>query len=77
MSTEATIIALVRKFGKAGAHDIDSSTRLKELNFDSLDFLEFQMGVDEAFGVEIPVEDFLKCATVGDITALVRTSTRD
>ena len=77
MSTEATIIALVRKFGKVGTLVIDSSTRLKELNFDSLDFLEFQMGVDEAFGVEIPVEDFLKCATVGDITALVLSRSRD
>jgi len=77
MSTEATIIALVRKFGKVGTLVIDSSTRLKELNFDSLDFLEFQMGVDEAFGVEIPVEDFLKCATVGDITALVLSRSGD
>ena len=77
MSTEATIIALVRKFGKVATLDIDSSTRLKELNFDSLDFLELQMGVDEAFGVEIPVEDFLKCATVGDITALVLSRSRD
>ena len=77
MSTEATIIALVRKFGKVGTLVIDSSMRLKELNFDSLDFLEFQMGVDEAFGVEIPVEDFLKCATVGDITALVLSRSRD
>ena len=77
MSTEATIIALVRKFGKVGTLVIDSSTRLKELNFDSLDFLEFQMGVDEAFGVEIPVEDFLKCATVGDISALVLSRSGD
>lgn len=76
MSTEDTVIALVRKFGRVGTLDVDASTRLKELNFDSLDLLEFQMGVDEAFGVEIPVEEFLKCETVGDITALVHISTR-
>jgi len=77
MSTEATVIDLVRQFAKAGTHDIDSTTRLKELNFDSLDFLELQMGIDEAFGVEIEVEDFLKCATVGDVTALVRSRRGD
>lgn len=75
MSAEDTVIALVRKFGKPGAIDVDASTPLKALAFDSLDLLEFQLGVDEAFGVEIPVEAFLECATVGDIAALVRTST--
>jgi acyl carrier protein len=71
MSTQDKLITIVRKFRKITESDINASTRIKELKFDSLDLLEFQMSVDDEFGIEVGIEDFLKCVTVGDIVLLV------
>jgi|LauGreDrversion4_2_1035121.scaffolds.fasta_scaffold404652_2 acyl carrier protein len=71
MSTQDRLITMVRKFSKIAESDINASTRIKELKFDSLDLLEFQMSVDDEFGIEVGIEDFLKCVTVSDIVLLV------
>lgn len=72
MSTQDKLITIVRKFRKITESDVNDSTRIKELKFDSLDLLEFQMSVDDEFGIEVGIEDFLKCVTVGDIVLLVK-----
>jgi acyl carrier protein len=71
MNTQEQLIALVKKIGKNQGAEIQASTHIKSFGFDSLDLLEFQMEVDELFGIEVQIEDFLKCQTLADIAALV------
>lgn len=71
MSTQDKLITIVRKFSRISDLDISISTNIKDLNFDSLDLLEFQMAIDEDFGIEVGIEDFLRCVTVRDLIELV------
>jgi acyl carrier protein len=72
MIIEESIIKLITKFSKVNAQSIHSLTNVKDLNFDSLDLLEFQMAIDDEFGIEIPIDDFLNCKNVKDIANLVK-----
>lgn len=49
----------------------DEHTPINSFNIDSLDFLEFQMSIDEKFNIEIPIERFLECESIGDVVRLV------
>lgn len=71
MSTQDKLIKIVKKFSKIDESNINASTTIKELRFDSLDLLEFQMAVDNEFGVEVEIEDFLKCTSVVELSMLV------
>lgn len=54
-------------------HDssVDLSTKLIDLNLDSLDFLELHMMIEDAFSVEISVNKFLSCNTLSDVLELI------
>jgi acyl carrier protein len=71
MIVEDKVIRLVKKYSKINVASIKSTTSINDLKFDSLDLLEFQMGVDDEFGIEIGIDDFLKCGNVEDIIQLV------
>jgi acyl carrier protein len=71
MNTQDKLVTLVKRFSKINEIDINPSTSVKELKFDSLDLLEFQMEIDNEFGIELGIEDFLKCITLADIGKLV------
>ena len=48
--------------------DIKLESKLKEdLEADSLDAVEIAMGIEDAFSISIPDEDFANLLTVGDI----------
>ena len=40
-------------------------------NFDSLDFIEMLMTVEEKFAIELPDDDVQKCATVKNVIDLI------
>jgi acyl carrier protein len=46
--------------------EISSSLKLNALGFDSLETVEFVMGLEEEFGISIPEEDVSQIQTVGD-----------
>jgi acyl carrier protein len=71
MKTEDKVLVLTKNFSKINAIDIKYSTKISDLKFDSLDLLEFQMGIDDEFGIEVAIDDFLKCSNVSDIVLLV------
>ncbi|MFZ4516264.1 MAG: acyl carrier protein [Acidimicrobiia bacterium] len=51
---------------------VTEEARFKEdLNADSLDLVEFVMGVEEKFDISVPEEDLENVATVGDAVTLV------
>jgi acyl carrier protein len=71
MSVQQKLIELAKRISKSDEVLIDASTKIKALKFDSLDLLEFQMAVDDEFGLEIEIDDFLNCTDVSEIAALV------
>ena len=71
MKNEDKLINLVKKYSKINIDDIKSATKISDLKFDSLDFLEFQMAVDDEFEVEISIDDFLECKNINDIAQII------
>ena len=71
MKNEDKLINLVKKYSKINIDDIKSTTKISDLKFDSLDFLEFQMAVDDEFEVEISIDDFLECKNINDIAQII------
>lgn len=54
------------------AGDIDHEQHIfRDLEIDSLDAVEIVMDLEEAFEIEIPDEDWEKCATFGDVIRLI------
>lgn len=72
MKVEDKLVFLMKKFSKANVIDINLSTNIKDLQFDSLDLLEFQMALDDEFKVEISIDDFLKCKNANDLAILLK-----
>ena len=51
---------------------VTEEARFKEdLNADSLDLVEFVMGIEEKFSVEVPEEELENVSTVGDAVTLI------
>ena len=52
--------------------DITETSSFKEdLGADSLDLFEMVMALEEEYGIEIPIEDLEKIATVGDVISYI------
>jgi acyl carrier protein len=68
---EDKLLVLMKKFSKANTSDIKLSTNIKDLQFDSLDLLEFQMAIDDEFKIEISIDEFLECKDAKDIAILL------
>lgn len=59
------------------AEDVTLEASLTEdLNADSLDAVELNMALEEAFEVSIPDEELAKMATVGDIVSYLEQNTK-
>jgi acyl carrier protein len=56
---------------------LDPHANVREtLDIDSFDFLNFLIGLHDAFGVEIPEADYGQLATLADIVAYLRARVR-
>lgn len=54
--------------------DIDDDALLRgQVDLDSMDWLNFLVGVHNRLGVEIPEADYRKLRTLGDVVTLVST----
>ncbi|TDL10295.1 acyl carrier protein [Mycolicibacterium obuense] len=54
--------------------DIDDDALLRDqVDLDSMDWLNFLVGVHNRLGVEIPEADYRKLRTLGDVVTLVST----
>ena len=47
----------------------DEAAFISDLGADSLDVVELAMAMEETLGIHIPVEDYRKLETVGDVRA--------
>lgn len=72
MKIEDRLVLLIQKFSKVNAIEIQVSSNIKDLKFDSLDLLEFQMAIDDEFRIEIAIDDFLKCNDINDVAVVVK-----
>ena len=66
-----SLINILKRYS-ANTADINEYTPISSIKIDSLDFLEFQMSVDEKFNIEIPIEKFLECESLGDVVDLIQ-----
>ncbi len=54
-------------------HSLKAGVRLRDqLDLDSMDFLNFLIGIDQEFAVEIPESDYPKLATLDQIYGYLR-----
>lgn len=67
------VISVAKKH--SGNEDIREGDRIKLLGFDSLDLVEFSMGLEEEFGIEIGDSEFSDDTTLLDVVAIVRAKT--
>ncbi len=51
--------------------DITENTTFAELNFDSIDMVDFAMDIEDEFGVEVTDEILEKFVTVGDVVRFI------
>jgi acyl carrier protein len=51
--------------------NLSASTVLDDLALDSLDRLDLHMKIEDAFEIEIPVEEFIGCKSLGDVVSLI------
>lgn len=52
--------------------EITEDTSFEDLDADSLDLVEIIMGIEEAFGIEIPTEEAEKIKTVSDAVEQIK-----
>ncbi len=71
----AAVIRLAAEQVGADAAEITAATHLfHDLNFDSLDIVEFTMNIEEEFGVSVPDEAAQHVKTIGDAVELLAAS---
>jgi len=71
MKTQERVLRLIEKYSKIESSEIQITSKIKDLKFESLELLEFQMDMDDEFGIEITIDEFLSCNNVSDIINLV------
>lgn len=51
--------------------NLSASTILDDLALDSLDRLDLHMKIEDAFKIEIPIEEFIECKSLDDVFSLL------
>ena len=75
---EQAIIKAAALQGEVPAESVSSATHFQnDLNYDSLDAIEFAMKVEDALGVKIPDEKIPELVTVGMVIDYVSAQPRD
>ena len=70
---EKVLGILARLAPEMDVHTLKPDVRLRDqMDIDSMDFLNFLIGVDAEIGVDIPEADYPKLATLGSIYGYLR-----
>lgn len=72
MSDLEELVGIIQRISEAPPEPLTGATRIDGLAFDSLDLLELQMEIDDAFKVQMELDAFLQCETLNDLLALIK-----
>ena len=68
---ENKIYEIIQSVTGPSSLNLSASTVLNDLALDSLDRLDLHMKIEDAFQIEIPVEEFIGCKILGDVVSLI------
>lgn len=76
MEIRAAVLQVLQEIApEADLAELDASARIRDqLDIDSMDFLNFIIGLHKSLGVEIPERDYPKLTTLNDCTRYLTTS---
>ena len=69
--TKHELTELLQKHLKVNLEDVAPSTSIRELNIDSLDFMEILMDVEEEYNVTFSNEELLSMKTLEDLYSVL------
>ena len=75
MSTLDQLKAIIIKVVRYSGNDLEYDTELKELEADSLHWLQIIVGVESEFNIEMDIEKMKEFVTVGDFVRYIDSST--
>lgn len=75
MSTLDQLKAIITKVVRYGGNEMGYDTELKELEADSLHWLQIIVGVESEFNIEMDIEKMKEFVTVGDFVRYIDSST--
>jgi acyl carrier protein len=73
---ETQVIGVIRRELHANGRVLDASTRLSDLNVDSLALIRLTLTFEETFDIEIPDDEADRIRTVRDAVTAVETRVR-
>jgi len=69
---ENSLISVFKKFVEKNNNvNLDLNTKIDNLGLDSLDLLDLLMQIENKLGVNIPIERFTLCYSIGDVARLI------
>jgi acyl carrier protein len=72
MNKQELLFRVVNEIYENNQHkSLSLSTRIDELDFDSMETLEFLMAIEKTFLVELKIEDMKACETLSDILNVI------
>jgi acyl carrier protein len=72
MNKQELLFRVVNEIYENNQHkSLSLSTRIDELDFDSMETLEFLMAIEKTFLVELKIEEMKICETLADILNLI------
>jgi acyl carrier protein len=72
MNNQEQLLLIVNEiYENTGDKLISLSTRIDELDFDSMETLELIMNIEKNMSVELKIEDLKACQTLADILDLI------
>jgi acyl carrier protein len=79
LQTKETLFSILRTIApEADLNDLGDDENIQQtLGIDSYDFLNFMIGINESFGVEIPETDYGKLMTIADVMRYIESHTHE
>ena len=72
MDNQEQLLRIVNEiYQNTGGKSINLSTRIDELDFDSMETLELIMNIEKNMSLELKVENLKACQTLADILDLI------
>lgn len=76
MDLKEKVFSCIAKSLNVDKGSLALETTFQQLGADSLDMVEFSMGVEDEFGITFEQDDVMKIKTVGDAISLIEQKTK-